>query len=144
LEIGNFILMAEDKEVQVPAKFADLVKKIEEMSVLDLAELVKILEEKFGVSAAAPMMMAAAPAAGGDAAAEEQSSFTVVLAGHGEKKIEVIKVVKEVTQKGLKEAKDLVDASASGPQVVKEGVGKKEADELKAKLEAAGAKVELK
>jgi len=136
--------MAEDKEVQVPAKFADLVKKIEEMSVLDLAELVKILEEKFGVSAAAPMMMAAAPAAGGDAAAEEQSSFTVVLAGHGEKKIEVIKVVKEVTQKGLKEAKDLVDASASGPQVVKEGVGKKEADELKAKLEAAGAKVELK
>ena len=144
MEIGNFILMAEDKEVQVPAKFADLVKKIEEMSVLDLAELVKILEEKFGVSAAAPMMMAAAPAAGGDAAAEEQSSFTVVLAGHGEKKIEVIKVVKEVTQKGLKEAKDLVDASASGPQVVKEGVGKKEADELKAKLEAAGAKVELK
>jgi len=136
--------MAEDKEVQVPAKFADLVKKIEEMSVLDLAELVKILEEKFGVSAAAPMMMAAAPAAGGDAAAEEQSSFTVVLAGHGEKKIEVIKVVKEVTQKGLKEAKDLVDASASGPQVVKEGVEKKEADELKAKLEAAGAKVELK
>lgn len=140
--------MAEDekKEVQVPAKFADLVKKIEEMSVLDLAELVKILEEKFGVSAAAPVMMAAAPAQGGNGAAdaEEQSSFTVMLAGPGEKKIEVIKVVKEVTQKGLKEAKDLVDASASGPQVVKEGVEKKEADELKAKLEAAGAKVELK
>jgi len=136
----------EKKEVKVPEKFADLVKKIETMSVLDLAELVKILEEKFGVSAAAPMMMAAAPAQGNGAgeAAEEQTSFAVVLAGHGEKKIEVIKVVKEITQKGLKEAKDLVDASASAPQVVKEGVDKKEAGELKAKLEAAGAKVELK
>jgi len=135
----------EKKEVQVPEKFADLVKKIEGMSVLDLAELVKILEEKFGVSAAAPMMMAAAPAGGnGGEAAEEKSSFDVVLAGHGEKKIEVIKVVKEITQKGLKEAKDLVDASAAGPQVIKEAVDKKEADELKAKLEAAGAKVELK
>ena len=95
--------MDEKKEVQVPAKFADLVKKIEEMSVLDLAELVKILEEKFGVSAAAPMMMAA-PAAGGAngaPAAEEQSSFTVVLAAPGDKKIEVIKAVKEITQKGL-------------------------------------------
>jgi large subunit ribosomal protein L7/L12 len=138
--------MDEKKEVQVPEKFADLVKKIEEMSVLDLAELVKILEEKFGVSAAAPMMMAA-PAAGGAngaPAAEEQSSFTVVLAAPGDKKIEVIKAVKEITQKGLKEAKDLVDASASAPQVIKEAVEKKEADELKAKLEAAGAKVELK
>ena len=138
--------MDEKKEVQVPAKFADLVKKIEEMSVLDLAELVKILEEKFGVSAAAPMMMAA-PAAGGAngaPATEEQSSFTVVLAVPGDKKIEVIKAVKEITQKGLKEAKDLVDASASAPQVIKEAVEKKEADELKAKLEAAGAKVELK
>ena len=138
--------MDEKKEVQVPAKFADLVKKIEEMSVLDLAELVKILEEKFGVSAAAPMMMAA-PAAGGAngaPATEEQSSFTGVLAAPGDKKIEVIKAVKEITQKGLKEAKDLVDASASAPQVIKEAVEKKEADELKAKLEAAGAKVELK
>ena len=138
--------MDEKKEVQVPEKFADLVKKIEEMSVLDLAELVKILEEKFGVSAAAPMMMAA-PAAGGAngaPAAEEQSSFTVVLAAPGDKKIEVIKAVKEITQKGLKEAKDLVDASASAPQVIKEAVEKKEANELKAKLEAAGAKVELK
>ncbi len=135
----------EKKEVQVPEKFADLVKKIEGMSVLDLAELVKILEEKFGVSAAAPMMMAAASAGGnGDEAVEEKSSFDVVLAGFGEKKIEVIKVVKEITQKGLKEAKDLVDASAAGPQVIKEAVDKKEAGELKAKLEAAGAKVELK
>ena len=140
---GN--MAEEKKEVQVPEKFADLVKKIETMSVLDLAELVKILEEKFGVSAAAPVVMAgAAPAGGAAPAAEEQTSFTVVLAGHGDKKIEVIKAVKDITQKGLKEAKDLVDASASAPQVVKEGVDKKEAGELKAKLEAAGAKVELK
>ncbi len=136
--------MADENKVEVPAKFADLVKKIEEMSVLDLAELVKILEEKFGVSAAAPMMMAAAPAAGGAPAVEEKTSFNVVLTGHGDKKIEVIKVVKDATQKGLKEAKDLVDASAASPQVVKENAAKKEADELKAKLEAAGAKVELK
>lgn len=135
--------MADEKNVEVPAKFADLVKKIEEMSVLDLAELVKILESKFGVSASAPVMMAAAPA-GGTPAAEEKSSFTVVLAGPGDKKIEVIKVVKDVTQKGLKEAKDLVDASATGPQVVKENAKKEEADEIKKKLEAAGAKVELK
>ena len=135
--------MADETKVEVPAKFADLVKKIEEMSVLDLAELVKILEEKFGVSAAAPMMMAAAPA-GAAPAAEEKSSFTVVLAGPGDKKIEVIKVIKDITQKGLKEAKDIVDASAAAPQVVKENVKKEEADELKKKLEAAGAKVELK
>jgi len=136
--------MAEDTKVEVPAKFADLVKKIEEMSVLDLAELVKVLESKFGVSAAAPMMMAA-PAAGGAApAAEEKTSFNVVLAAPGDKKIEVIKVVKEITQKGLKESKDMVDASAAAPQVVKENAKKEEADEIKKKLEAAGAKVELK
>jgi len=137
-------IMAEDTKVEVPAKFADLVKKIEEMSVLDLAELVKVLESKFGVSAAAPMMMAA-PAAGGAApAAEEKTSFNVVLAAPGDKKIEVIKVVKEITQKGLKESKDMVDASAAAPQVVKENAKKEEADEIKKKLEAAGAKVELK
>jgi len=136
--------MADETKVEVPAKFADLVKKIEEMSVLDLAELVKVLESKFGVSAAAPMMMAAAPAGGAAPAAEEKSSFTVVLAAPGDKKIEVIKVVKEITQKGLKEAKDMVDASAATPQVIKENADKKEADELKKKLEAAGAKVELK
>jgi large subunit ribosomal protein L7/L12 len=136
--------MADDTKIEVPAKFADLVKKIEEMSVLDLAELVKVLESKFGVSAAAPMMMAAAPVAGGADAAEEKTSFTVVLAGPGEKKIEVIKVIKEITQKGLKESKDMVDASAAAPQVVKENAKKEEADELKKKLEAAGAKVELK
>lgn len=136
--------MAEENKVEVPAKFADLVKKIEEMSVLDLAELVKVLEDKFGVSAAAPMMMAAAPAGGAAPAAEEKTSFTVVLAGPGDKKIEVIKVIKDITQKGLKESKDMVDASASAPQVVKENAKKEEADELKKKLEAAGAKVELK
>ena len=136
--------MADDTKVEVPAKFADLVKKIEEMSVLDLAELVKILEEKFGVSAAAPMMMAAAPAGGAAPSAEEKSSFNVVLMAPGDKKIEVIKVVKDITQKGLKEAKDMVDASATAPQVVKENAKKEEADELKKKLEAAGAKVELK
>ena len=135
--------MADETKVEVPAKFADLVKKIEEMSVLDLAELVKVLESKFGVSAAAPMMMAAAPA-GAAPAAEEKSSFTVVLAAPGDKKIEVIKAIKDITQKGLKEAKDMVDASASAPQVVSENVKKEEADELKKKLEAAGAKVELK
>ncbi|MFA6376169.1 MAG: 50S ribosomal protein L7/L12 [Candidatus Paceibacterota bacterium] len=117
---------------------------MEEMSVLDLAELVKVLEEKFGVSASAPMMMAAAPAGAGAAAEEEKSSFTVVLAAPGDKKIEVIKVIKDITQKGLKEAKDMVDASAAAPQVVRENVKKEEADELKKKLEAAGAKVELK
>jgi len=136
--------MADETKIEVPAKFADLVKKIEEMSVLDLAELVKILEEKFGVSASAPMMMAAAPAAGGAAAEEEKTSFTVVLSAPGDKKIEVIKVIKDITQKGLKEAKDMVDASASAPQVVRENAKKEEADELKKKLEAAGAKVELK
>ena len=134
--------MAEDEKVEVPAKFADLVKKIEEMSVLDLAELVKILEKKFGVSAAAPVAVAAAaPAA---AAVEEKTSFTVVLVAPGDKKIEVIKVVRDLTQKGLKESKDLVDASATGPQVVKENAKKEEADEIKKKFEAAGAKVELK
>jgi large subunit ribosomal protein L7/L12 len=136
--------MADETKIEVPAKFADLVKKIEEMSVLDLAELVKILEEKFGVSASAPMMMAAAPAGGGAPVEDEKTSFTVVLTGPGDKKIEVIKAVKDITQKGLKESKDLVDASAAGPQVIKENVKKEEADELKKKLEAAGAKVELK
>jgi len=115
------------------------------MSVLDLAELVKILEKKFGVSAVAPVAPPTAPAAPPAAApAEEKTIFNVVLTAVGEKKIEVIKVVRDVTQKGLKEAKDLVDAAATGPQVVKENVKKEEAEELKKKFEAAGAKVELK
>ena len=130
----------ETKVVEVPAKFQDLVASIEKMSVLDLAELVKVLEEKFGVSAAAPVMAMAMPGAGA-AAAEEKSSFNVELTEAGGNKIGVIKVVREVTGLGLKEAKDLVDGA---PKVVKEGVAKAEAEEMKKKLEEAGAKVALK
>ena len=119
-------------------KFKDIIEKIETMSVLDLHELVKTLEEKFGVSAAA--VAVAGPAAGA-AAAEEKDAYTVVLAGAGEQKIAVMKVVKEVLGLGLKEAKDLVDGA---PATLKEGMKKAEADELKKKLEEAGAKVELK
>jgi large subunit ribosomal protein L7/L12 len=132
------------EEVKVPEKFKKLVEDIEKMSVLDLAELVKILEKKFGVSAAAPVAAAPAASAGAAPEAEEKSSFNVVLSAVGDKKIEVIKVVRDVTQKGLKEAKDLVDAAATGPQVIKEGAKKEEAEDLKKKFEAAGAKVELK
>ncbi|MDD4625036.1 MAG: 50S ribosomal protein L7/L12 [Candidatus Paceibacterota bacterium] len=140
--------MAEEKQeetVQVPEKFQKIVESIENLSVLDLAELVKILEKKFGVSAA-PQMMAAAPAAGGEAGAEaeEKSSFNVTLTAIGDKKIEVIKVVRDATGKGLKEAKDLVDAAAASAQIVKEGAKKEEAEELKKLLEAAGASVDLK
>ena len=137
---------AEEKEekVEVPEKFKKMVEEIEKMSVVELAELVKILEKKFGVSAAAPVAVSAAPAAGDASAAEEKSIFNIELVAVGDKKIEVIKVVRDITQKGLKEAKDLVDAAASAPQMVKEGVKKEEAEELKKKFEAAGAKVELK
>jgi len=134
----------ESTEVEVPEKFKSLVKEIEEMSVLDLAELVKILEKKFGVSAAAPMMAAAPVVAGAEAAGEEKSSFNVELTAVGEKKIEVIKVVRDITEKGLKEAKDLVDAVASGAQMIRENVKKEDAEEMKKKFEAAGATVELK
>ena len=137
---------AKKETVEVPEKFKSLVENVEKLSVLELSELVKVLEEKFGVSAQAPMAVAAAPAAGGteEGAAEEKSSFTVQLSGVGEKKIDVIKAVRDATEKGLKEAKDLVDAAATEPQVVKEGVGKEEADELKKKFEEAGATIELK
>ncbi len=132
----------ETKEVSVPDKFKSLVEEIEKMSVLDLAELVKILEDKFGVSASAPaMMMAAGPAAAGEAAAEEKSSFDIEITEAGDTKIAVIKVVREITEVGLKDAKDLVDAA---PKVVKEGIAKEEAEEIKKKLEEAGAKVTLK
>lgn len=131
----------ETKNVEVPAKFQALVESIEKMSVLDLSELVKVLEDKFGVSAAAPAMMMAAPAAAGAAAAEEQSSFTVEITSAGENKINVIKAVREITGLGLKEAKDIVDAA---PKAVKEGASKAEADDMKSKLEAAGATVTLK
>jgi len=140
--------MAEKKEeekIEVPEKFKKLVEEIAKMSVLDLAELVKVLEKKFGVSAAAPVMakITAAPTAAAPEA-EEKTAFNVVLTAVGDKKIEVIKVVRDITQKGLKEAKDLVDTAATGPQVVKENVKKEEAEALKKKFEAAGAKVELK
>lgn len=134
-----------EEAVEVPKKFESLVKSIEELSVLELAELVKVLEKKFGVSAQAPMAMAM-PAGGGEVATgvEEKSSYNIELQGIGDKKIEVIKAVRDITQKGLKEAKDLVDAVESGPQMVKEGAKKEEAEDIKKKLEEAGAKVELK
>jgi len=132
----------EKKEVKVPAKFEKLVAEIEKMSVLDLSELVKVLEEKFGVSAAAPMMMGAMPAAGGAAeAVEEKSEFDVELTSAGAQKINVIKAVREISGQGLKEAKDLVDAA---PKVIKEKVAKAQAEEIKKKLEEAGATVTLK
>jgi len=130
----------EEKNVIVPAKFEKLVGEIEKMSVLDLAELVKILEEKFGVSASAPAMMMAAPAAAG-AAVEEKDSFDVEITDGGASKINVIKAVRELTEMGLKEAKDLVDGA---PKVLKEGVKKADAEAMKKKLEEAGAKVTLK
>jgi len=134
--------MEEDKKVEVPAKFEKIVGEIEQMSVLDLAELVKILEDKFGVSAAAPaMMMAGGAAAGGAEAAEEKDEFDIEITEAGANKIAVIKAVREITEMGLKEAKDLVDAA---PKVLREGVKKEEAEELKKKLEEAGAKVTLK
>lgn len=139
--------MSEEKEiVEVPEKFKKLVEEIEKMSVLDLSELVKVLEDKFGVSAAPQMVAGMAPVAGEEAASagEEKSSFDVVVTSAGEKKIEVIKVVRDLTQKGLKEAKDLVDEIATGPQTIKEGVEKKEAEEIKQKFVDAGATVELK
>jgi large subunit ribosomal protein L7/L12 len=123
-------------------KFQDLIEKIEKLTVLELAELVKALEEKFGVSAQAPVaavQMAAQPAEA--AKAEEQTTFNVEITEAGANKIGVIKAVREVTTLGLKEAKDLVDAA---PKIVKESVGKDEAAEMKKKLEAAGAKVTLK
>lgn len=120
---------------------AQVVEFIEKMTVLELAELVKELEEKFGVSAAAPVAVAAAPAAAAAAPVEEKDEFDVVLTASGDKKINVIKVVRAATGLGLKEAKDLVDGA---PQVVKQGVAKAEAEELKKQLVEAGATVELK
>ena len=132
----------EKTQVEVPAKFKDLVDQIEKLSVLELSELVKVLEDKFGVSAAAPMMMGAMPAAGGAAAGgEEKDEFTVELTAAGDNKINVIKVVREVTGLGLKEAKDIVDGA---PKAIKENVAKAEAEELKKKLEEAGGTVALK
>jgi large subunit ribosomal protein L7/L12 len=140
--------MAEEtkkEQIEVPEKFKKIVEEIEKMTVLDLAELVKVLEKKFGVSSA-PQVVAAPVAVGAAAGAEteEKSIFNIVLAGVGDKKIEVIKVVRDISGKGLKEAKDLVDAAATAPQMIKENAKKEEAEEIKKKLETAGAKVELK
>lgn len=133
---------AEEKTVDVPAKFKSLVEEIEKMSVLDLSELVKILEEKFGVSAAAPQMVAAAGApAAGEAAAEEKTSFTVELTSAGDNKINVIKAIRAVTQLGLKEAKDMADGA---PAVIKENASKEEADDIKKQIEEAGGSITLK
>jgi large subunit ribosomal protein L7/L12 len=134
--------MADEQNVEVPEKFKKLVDEIEKMPIVELAELVKVLEGKFGVSAAAPVVVAGAAAG---APAEEKTSFNVELKDVGTQKIEVIKVVRDVTAKGLKESKDLVDAAAAGTaQLVKEGVKKEEADEIAKKFAAAGAKVEIK
>ncbi len=130
------------EKVVVPEKFKKLVEEIEKMSVLDLAELVKILEKKFGVSASAPAMMMAGPMAGAAVeAVEEKDSFDVEISDAGSNKIAVIKVVRELTQIGLKDAKDLVDGA---PKTLKEGVKKEDAEAMKKKLEEAGAKVTLK
>ncbi len=125
------------------ANLEKIVDELSSLTVLEAAELAKMLEEKWGVSAAAAVAVAAAPAAGGAAAApvEEKTEFTVVLAATGDKKIEVIKEVRAITSLGLKEAKDLVEGA---PKPVKEGVSKEEAEKIKAALEKAGAKVELK
>ncbi|MBM5789582.1 50S ribosomal protein L7/L12 [Candidatus Parcubacteria bacterium] len=128
--------------VEVPAKFEELVGKIEQMSVLDLSELVKVLEKKFGVSAAAPAMMMAAPGAGAGAApAEEKTAFDVEISAAGDNKIGAIKAVRAITGLGLKEAKDLVDGA---PKLVKEGVTKQQAEDFKKQLEEAGATVTIK
>jgi large subunit ribosomal protein L7/L12 len=136
--------MSEEKKVvEVPAKFKDLIETIEKMSVLDLAELVKVLEDKFGVSAAAPVAaVAMAPVAAGEAGAEEEkSSFDVEITEAGSNKIGVIKAIRELTQMGLADAKAVVDGA---PKVLQEGVAKDQANEWKKRLEEAGAKVTLK
>jgi large subunit ribosomal protein L7/L12 len=141
--------MAEEATTEAPAesvklegKMAEFVDWVETISVLELSQLVKALEDRLGVSAAAPMAVAAAPTAGGgEAAAEEKTEFDVILAEAGGQKIQVIKEIRSLTSLGLKEAKELVE---SAPKAVKEGVSKEEAEETKAKLEAVGAKAEIK
>ncbi len=135
--------MSEEQKKEVPEKFKSLVESVEKLSVIELADLVKVFEDRFGVTAAAaPVMMAGGAGAGAAAeAAEEKTSFNVELTGAGANKIAVIKVVREITQKGLKEAKDLVDGA---PKMIKEGATKQEAEDMKKKLEEAGAQVSLK
>lgn len=131
-----------EEKKEIPAKFENLVNQIAELSVLDLAELVKVLEDYFGVSAAAPMAVAAVGGASGaeEEAAEAKSSYNIMLTSAGEKKIDVIKAVREISGLGLAESKEVVD---SAPKMVKEGVPTEEAEEAKKKLEEAGATVEL-
>lgn len=134
--------MSEETKVEVTAEMEKFISYIENLTVLELSQLVKALENRLGVTAAAPMAVAAGPAAGGDAApVEEQTEFNVILTAAGSNKIGVIKEVRAITGLGLKEAKAVVDGA---PSPVKEGASKQEADEIKAKLEAAGASVELK
>ena len=129
--------MSEETKKEVPSKFKKLVEEIEQMSVKDVVELVEVLEDKFGVSASAPVMAAV----GAAVVVEEKSSFAVELKSAGDQKIQIIKIVRELTGLGLKEAKDIVDGA---PKVIKEGVAKADAEEMKKKLETAGAVVELK
>jgi large subunit ribosomal protein L7/L12 len=129
-----------DAVVELDKELEDIAGKLDKLTLVQASQLVKYLEEHWGVSAAAPMAVAAAPAGGGAAAAEEKTSFSVILEGPGDKKIQVIKEVRAITGLGLKEAKDLVD---SAPKPVKEGVSKEEAEEIKAKIEAAGGKVKV-
>lgn len=135
--------MSEETKVEVSAEMEKFISYIENMTVLDLSKLVKALEERLGVSAAAPVAVAAvaAPAAGTAAAEEEKTEFDVILAAFGDNKVGVIKEVRAITGLGLKEAKDLVEGA---PKAVKEGVAKDEAEKIKKQLEAAGAKVEVK
>jgi large subunit ribosomal protein L7/L12 len=132
----------ENETIQIPEKFKNFISEIEKMNVMELAELVKVLESKFGVSAAAPIMMSGSGDSGtASNAAEEKTAFDVELKSSGAQKIAVIKVVREISGLGLKEAKDLVDAA---PKTVKAGATKAEAEEIKQKLEAAGAVAEIK
>ncbi|MGC9031174.1 MAG: 50S ribosomal protein L7/L12 [Minisyncoccia bacterium] len=140
-----------EKEIEIPEKFKKIVEEIEKMSVLDLAKLVKILEEKFGVQAVAPMAFAQMPQMQNatetqqvTSQQEEKSVFNIILKSVGQKKIEVIKIVRDLTGKGLKESKDLVDAAEKEPQVIKENVKKEEAEQIKQKFQEAGATIELK
>ncbi len=132
--------MSEDVKVEVSAEMEQFISYVEKMTVLDLSKLVKALEQRLGVSAAAPVAVAAAPAAAAAAPVEEKTEFNVILKGFGENKINVIKEVRTLTGLGLKEAKDLVEGA---PKAVKEGATKDEANKMKAALEAAGATVEL-
>lgn len=135
-----------EEKIEIPEKFKDIVEKIENLSVSELNELVKVLEKKFGVSAMPVQATAVAQAAGSQAETEqaEKSSFNIELKEVGDQKIAVIKLIRDITQKGLKESKDLVDAVEKGPQVIKENVKKEEAEEIKKKFESVGAKVDLK